>query len=54
MKKLQLNKKTVSVLNKKEMSTVKGGQQAEFLSVYSCRASRSGNDCCGSSVPGIL
>lgn len=51
MKKLQLNKKTVSVLDKKEMSTVKGGQEA-FLSISSCRASNSGWDCCGSSVRG--
>jgi natural product precursor len=48
MKKLQLNKKTVSVLDKKEMSTVKGGAEAAFLSIASCRRSRSGNDCCSS------
>jgi natural product precursor len=46
MKKLQLNKKTISVLDKKEMSTVKGGLQQEFLSVFSCSASNGGKDCC--------
>ena len=46
MKKLQLNKKTISVLDKKEMSTVSGGQ-AEFLSISSCRASkRVTRSCC--------
>jgi natural product precursor len=47
MKKLQLNKKTVSVLDKKEMSKVNGGEDP-FLSVSSCRASNSGWDCCSS------
>jgi len=61
MKKLQLNKRTVSVLDKKEMKTVNGGGNtgttiivnpgdggSEFLSIASCRASRSGRDCCSS------
>jgi natural product precursor len=58
MKKLKLNKKTVSVLDKKEMRTVNGGNATiitdpgdgggEFLSIASCRASRSGRDCCSS------
>ncbi|QLC67180.1 rSAM-modified peptide [Flavobacterium sp. LPB0248] len=48
MKKLKLNKKTISVLDKKEMKTVKGGDQPEFLSIVSCRASNSGWDCCSS------
>jgi len=56
MKKLKLNKKTVSVLDKKEMKTVNGGNATividpgdqEFLSIASCRASRSGRDCCSS------
>lgn len=49
MKKLKLNKKTVSVLDKKEMKTVQGGQELnQFTSVSSCRASNSGWDCCSS------
>jgi natural product precursor len=37
MKKLQLNKKTFSVLDKKEMRTVTGGkaQEQDFLSSWS-------------------
>jgi natural product precursor len=42
MKKLQLNKKTISVLDKKEMKTVNGG----FLSIFSCSASNTMADCC--------
>ncbi|CAA9195957.1 class I lanthipeptide [Flavobacterium collinsii] len=42
MKKLQLNKKTVSVLDKKEMKTVNGG----FLSIFSCSASNGNRGCC--------
>lgn len=50
MKKLKLNKKTVSVLDKKEMKKVNGGNElaGEFLSISSCRKSNSGWDCCSS------
>ena len=59
MKKLQLNKKTVSVLDKKALEQVKGGgdtsdsvsignPDTELLSVSSCRRSRSGWNCCSS------
>ena len=51
MKKLQLNKKTVSVLDKKEMSKVNGGKEEVFLSISSCKASTSHWDCCYSSGP---
>lgn len=34
MKKLKLNKKTVSVLDKKEMKTIKGGDAGDGLSTY--------------------
>ncbi|WP_281234889.1 class I lanthipeptide [Flavobacterium gelatinilyticum] len=42
MKKLQLNKKTISVLDMKEMKTVNGG----FTSIYSCIASDNDRACC--------
>lgn len=47
MKKLQLNKKVVSALNKAEMSKVRGG--VADISVASCkRGSAKGKDCCDS------
>ncbi|AWK06346.1 hypothetical protein HYN56_19790 [Flavobacterium crocinum] len=48
MKKLQLNKKTVTALNKAEMRMINGGQQ-EAISIASCkRGSDRGKDCCNS------
>jgi natural product precursor len=42
MKKLQLNKKTISVLDKKEMKTINGG----FTSMWSCSESHNLKACC--------
>lgn len=48
MKKLQLNKKVVSALNKSEMRAINGGLQAE-ISIASCkRGSDLHKDCCNS------
>jgi|GEM_PF-5701006 len=44
MKKLDLNKKTISALNKSEMSSIAGG-----ICIVTCkRGSARGKDCCGS------
>ena len=50
MKKLQLNKKVVSALNKSEMRTINGGlADAEAISIASCnRGSERNKDCCKS------
>jgi hypothetical protein len=50
MKKLQLNKKVVSALNKSEMRTINGGlADAEAISLASCkRGSDRHKDCCKS------
>lgn len=47
MKKLSLNKKTISALNKSEMSSIVGGE-AEICLVTCKRGSNKGKDCCGS------
>jgi hypothetical protein len=48
MKKLQLNKKVVSALNKAEMRNVNGGLEQD-ISIASCqRGSAMGKDCCDS------
>jgi natural product precursor len=50
MKKLSLNKKTISALNQAEMKAVNGGKvEANDICVVSCaRGSNKGKDCCKS------
>lgn len=49
MKKLQLNKKVVSALNKSEMRAIKGGLEQAEISIASCkRGSALHKDCCNS------
>lgn len=50
MKKLQLNKKTVSALNKAEMMSINGGEDnLAAISIASCkRGSEKNKDCCDS------
>ena len=49
MKKLQLNKKVVSALNKSEMRAINGGLAEAEISIVSCkRGSARGKDCCES------
>jgi natural product precursor len=43
MKKLKLNKKTISALDKSEMQGIEGG-----FCIVSCKKSRNNKDCCGS------
>lgn len=46
MKKLKLNKQTISILDKNEMQSLKGGanklEVAAFTSIHSCKRSRRG------------